>query len=89
MEELFRLFGGDLCTQHPENCQRYLKSYKDVRSKTSHLNSLRDPFEFGKLDGSEVTPNAISPPQQFALSKYRNHDTISLIQYFKLKKLST
>jgi len=72
LEEMFRLFGGDLCTQHPENCERYLKSYKDVRSKTSHINSLRDPYEFGKLDGSEVFADKVAPPQQFAMSKYCN-----------------
>ena len=70
LEEMFRLFGGDLCNQHPENCQRYLKSYKDVRSKSSHLNSIRDPYEFRKLECSPTPANAIAPPIQFALSEY-------------------
>ena len=69
LEEMFRLFGGDLCTQHPENCERYLKSYKDVRSKTSHLSSLRDNVEFEKLDGEIQEMHSITPPQQFSMSK--------------------
>lgn len=63
MEEMFRLFGGDLCKQHPENCDRYLKSYKDVRSKTSHISPLKDA-EFGN-NGNNVTIPPISyPPSQ-------------------------
>nr|XP_002123604.2 uncharacterized protein LOC100181251 [Ciona intestinalis] len=65
MEEMFRLFGGSLCDQHPENCERYLKSYKDVRSRTSHISSVRDPFEY---EVNPPPPVAQQPqPQQFPL----------------------
>ena len=67
IEEMFRLFGGDLCSQHPENCERYLKSYKDVRSKSSHLSSLRDPYEFEKL-GKHISEGP-SRPQQISTSE--------------------
>ncbi|XP_076825913.1 uncharacterized protein LOC143471342 [Clavelina lepadiformis] len=56
LEEMFRLFGGDLCNQHPENCERYLKSYKDVRSKTSNITSMRDQYEFENLGGNALPP---------------------------------
>lgn len=67
---MFRLFGGDLCSKHPENCQRYLKSYKDVRSKTSHLSKLRDPYEFQKLN--EPGSNQALRPHPFSLGKKLN-----------------
>lgn len=66
MEEMFRLFGSDLCAKHPENCDRYLKSYKDIRSKTSHLSSMRDPYEFeGLRKSATVTP--VPQVEQFSI----------------------
>ena len=72
MEEMFRLFGSDLCSKHPENCDRYLQSYKDVRSKSSQLSKLRDPYEFEKLRNNVdpmATPIPMPIPQQFQSSK--------------------
>jgi len=67
MEEMFRLFGGELCSKHPENCDRYLKSYKDIRSKSSHISPLRDPYDLKNLHKTvNVAP---VEPEMFPLGK--------------------
>jgi len=45
VEEMFRIFGSELCRQYPDQSNRYFKAYKDIQSNNYNSNSNQDIFE--------------------------------------------